>query len=491
MQNSSDINEQIKRALTHHQQGDLNAALEIYDNVLKNDPNNAKGLSLKGALLLQIGQHLDAVRCLASSIKIDDQDHSALANLAFALVKIDKPSQAITYAEMAVKMNSNISEYYAVLAQAHFHNQGFQAAYDVSQKSLQLNPENPSALEMSLRSRAQIDGAENLVKRLLNKKDELSKISDRLKYALIDLLAIQEEHELVLSLLENFDSKGDLTWNLNYMKSQLRLHNHQAAVPVGSVVLRQKDELAELHFKESGVKRTTPPLKPIDKKAVPRERRVIAFSLWGSDEKYTLNAVLNAKLMHTIYPGWTARFYVDETVPEKIVEAIKAYGGQIQRVAPDERDYLKLFWRFLAHDDPNIDLFMCRDCDAVINDREAVAVNAWMLSDKSFHIMRDHPEHAELIMAGMWGGPANYLPPLMERAVAYYEVHSQKWRWVDQDFLRDQIWPAIREDSLIHDRCYEYGPGATGFPPNAPELPGGHVGGYNPASWVMREEPEK
>jgi hypothetical protein len=55
--------------------------------------------------------------------------------------------------------------------------------------------------------------------------------------------------------------------------------------------------------------------------------KVISFSLYGDRELYTVGAVINAELVHKIYPGWVARFYVDETVPGEVVSALKDRGA--------------------------------------------------------------------------------------------------------------------------------------------------------------------
>lgn len=38
-------------------------------------------------------------------------------------------------------------------------------------------------------------------------------------------------------------------------------------------------------------------------------KKIIAFSLWGDNPKYTVGAIKNAKLTSEIYPGWISRFY--------------------------------------------------------------------------------------------------------------------------------------------------------------------------------------
>ena len=77
---------------------------------------------------------------------------------------------------------------------------------------------------------------------------------------------------------------------------------------------------------------------------------------------------------------------------------------------------------------------------------------------------------------------------MMEMAVRYYEGHSTQWRWVDQDFLRDVVWPTIKERSCTHDSIFQFGLNATGFPADAPVIVGSHVGGYAPREWVKRAE---
>ena len=50
--------------------------------------------------------------------------------------------------------------------------------------------------------------------------------------------------------------------------------------------------------------------------------KIISFSLWGNDKKYTFGALKNADLASTIYPGWTCRFYIGKSVPSSIISDI-------------------------------------------------------------------------------------------------------------------------------------------------------------------------
>lgn len=60
-------------------------------------------------------------------------------------------------------------------------------------------------------------------------------------------------------------------------------------------------------------------------------------------------------------------------------------------------------WRFLPTIDVQVSQFMSRDLDSLINKREVAAVQEWLRTRKSFHIMRDHPLHLAEIMGGLWG----------------------------------------------------------------------------------------
>ena len=52
-------------------------------------------------------------------------------------------------------------------------------------------------------------------------------------------------------------------------------------------------------------------------------KKVISFSLWGDDPKYTIGAIRNAELAKTVYPGWVPRFYcAKNSVPENIINQL-------------------------------------------------------------------------------------------------------------------------------------------------------------------------
>jgi hypothetical protein len=123
------------------------------------------------------------------------------------------------------------------------------------------------------------------------------------------------------------------------------------------------------------------------------------------------------------------------------------------------------FWRFLLYDTlAEFDYYIFRDLDSRITDREVAAVNEWIESGKTLHIMRDHPHHDWPMMGGMWGMkrvPGLNMTDLILDWVAknpYPEYFGRKDKadgWMtDMFFLRDVIWPMFKDDCLQHDEMF-------------------------------------
>jgi hypothetical protein len=182
-------------------------------------------------------------------------------------------------------------------------------------------------------------------------------------------------------------------------------------------------------------------------------KKIISFSLWGESLKYTGGAVRNAELALEIYPGWICRYYVGKDVPVDIIEKLMAFENtEIYIMNESGGVALGTFWRFYAASDLDVDVIISRDTDSRLNVREKSAVDEWLASDKDFHIMRDHPYHNVPILAGMWGVRNGLLLDMAEDIAKYSK--GDVWQ-VDQNFLRDCIYPKVKDDSVVHDEFFE------------------------------------
>ncbi|MFA9440095.1 hypothetical protein ACDA63_10715 [Uliginosibacterium sp. sgz301328] len=198
-----------------------------------------------------------------------------------------------------------------------------------------------------------------------------------------------------------------------------------------------------------------------------RDRNIISFSLFGGNSKYSEPAVLNALEQPRLYPHWTCRFYLDDSVPAVTVRRLAEAGAEIVTIDGESAHWPGPMWRFLALDDPRIHRVLFRDADSVISEREALAVDEWLHSDKRFHAMRDHGSHTELLLAGLWGAVGGSLPPIGELVRRFVARPPGSARFADQFFLRQYVWPYARRSLLQHDSKFGF-LDARPFPGSAP-----------------------
>jgi hypothetical protein len=184
-------------------------------------------------------------------------------------------------------------------------------------------------------------------------------------------------------------------------------------------------------------------------------KKIISFSLWGTNSIYNIGAIRNAELAKDIYPEWICRYYVGKSVPSEIIEKLNSFDNTEIIFMDTDGDWTGMFWRFYPASDNDVDVVIVRDCDSRLNLREKHAVDEWLNSDKGFHIMRDHPAHGTEILGGMWGSKKGVVTE-MEPLIKEY-VKGDFWQ-VDQNFLREKIYPSVKDNSMVHDEYFEHKP---------------------------------
>ena len=181
-------------------------------------------------------------------------------------------------------------------------------------------------------------------------------------------------------------------------------------------------------------------------------KKIISFALWGNNPKYLIGAIKNAELAKVIYPEWIARFYVGTSVPKETLEKLFLNGSEVVDMGIPG-DWTGMFWRFLPAGDPDVEAMISRDVDSRLSFRESEAVAAWFKSMKGFHIMRDHPCHATEILGGMWGVRGGMLRNMKQLIDEYNK--GDFWQ-VDQNFLREKIYPLVKLNSCVHDEFFQH-----------------------------------
>lgn len=190
-------------------------------------------------------------------------------------------------------------------------------------------------------------------------------------------------------------------------------------------------------------------------------KKIISFSVYGSNPKYADAVLKNIALQPEIYPGWICRIYYDESVPKDIIEKIKDTNAELIEM-PKSKGHLGMFWRFRPLMDKSIERFIVRDSDSRLNIREAAAVKEWEESGKEFHIMRDHKEHRALICGGMWGATKEFINKEADgfessvenfiKNVDFNKIYGSRGMYfnMDQPWLWKHIWPKIINSHIAH-----------------------------------------
>ena len=190
--------------------------------------------------------------------------------------------------------------------------------------------------------------------------------------------------------------------------------------------------------------------------------KYVSYSLWGTNELYTKGAIENSVQLKQFYPDWLGIFYYDNSVPKETIDQIEKNGSIVIN-----KDGVKHgpFWRFLAADIEDCEYVIFRDCDSRLSQREVDAVNEWMTSKKSLHVMRDHPAHripfgnnSIGILAGMWGIKGNVIP--FAGQIEKFCADKEFKYGLDQTFLKT-IYQIFQEDMIEHDDFFSGKPFPT------------------------------
>jgi len=142
-------------------------------------------------------------------------------------------------------------------------------------------------------------------------------------------------------------------------------------------------------------------------------------------------------------------------------------GSEIVYVDAERSHIPPMMWRFLIADDMSVDVFIVRDSDCRLNDRDFAVVSDWLRTDYAFHCIRDHPSHAGYsLLGGLWGARPHQLRsfvsvPWRDMMMGYRTDYVQ-----DMQFLANAIWPLVQSNAAFcHDSvsCLDW-VGAHPFP---------------------------
>ena len=190
-------------------------------------------------------------------------------------------------------------------------------------------------------------------------------------------------------------------------------------------------------------------------------KSVFSFTLFGNQDKYCKGLLKNITIIEDKFPGWEVWIYCGEGIPEHVIFELSNHSC-VRLIPTNQTAMVNKFYRFFAIDDPEVQICIVRDADSRIYERDQACIQDFLNSDKSVHIIRDHPNHHHLMMAGMWGIKKSALYFLQNPVRTLFEQWKQKQDaadfWSDTRFLCDVIYPRIAFVSMVHDELQHYEP---------------------------------
>lgn len=203
--------------------------------------------------------------------------------------------------------------------------------------------------------------------------------------------------------------------------------------------------------------------------------KAISYSLWGDSAVYLIGIVRNAEYIAQNLPDWEMVVWYDSNILikyEKTLARLRELGAQCyfrpERIMNSSITEYGTFWRFRTIDLKKYSHIIFRDADSRLSPREMAAVEEWIQSEKTLHVIRDHPYHSQPypikkpgILGGLWGlRPAGTKVNMGVMIANYYESRKFKPSGYGSDAELLVVFLDFFKDSLmIHDEV-----GGTGQP---------------------------
>ena len=187
-------------------------------------------------------------------------------------------------------------------------------------------------------------------------------------------------------------------------------------------------------------------------------KKVISYSLYGSDDKYVLGLQHNINLLESTFPGWTIKVYYDDSVPEDRL----MFDNPNVEYAKVVHDSNYMFWRFYTWNDTDVDVFISRDLDDRLNKPDFEMTQTWEESDCGFTVARCKHVHGIPIMGGLWGcKPKMYDVDIKLLIDQFKETHTTSNHNDDQIFLSQCVWPIVQNTTMsfglqFNFNCHEH-----------------------------------
>ncbi|MCD6055614.1 MAG: putative UDP-N-acetylglucosamine--peptide N-acetylglucosaminyltransferase isoform [Gammaproteobacteria bacterium] len=133
------------RAVALQQQGEIKAAMGLYQELLREAPHHAAALTNLGAAFESLGRKREAMACFKKACELAPDNANALSNLGASYQQFGQLTEAIACFEKCIAQHPEHAMAYANLAYAYFQYGYLGKALSFCEKALMLEPTNTVA----------------------------------------------------------------------------------------------------------------------------------------------------------------------------------------------------------------------------------------------------------------------------------------------------------------------------------------------------------
>jgi tetratricopeptide (TPR) repeat protein len=268
------ISEALAIAIQHHQGGRLQAAEQIYRQILQAEPNQADAIHLLGVIAHQMGEHEVAIGCIQRAIGLDGRASAYHNNLGEAYRALGRMPEAVACYRRAVELKPDYAEAHSNLGNVLKDLGKLEEAVACCRRAVELKPDYAEAhhnLGVALSDQGKPDEAVASCRRAVELKPDFPQAHNSLGVALNDLGKLDEAvacYRRAIGLKPDYaeahanlgialEELGDLRGAESSFRAALR-HNSRFAVAHYKLAdllggkLPEEDLAAQRHLLEEG-----------------------------------------------------------------------------------------------------------------------------------------------------------------------------------------------------------------------------------------------
>jgi predicted O-linked N-acetylglucosamine transferase (SPINDLY family) len=146
MHTSNDLRTAFDKALSLHQNGRIDAARELYEEILRTHPNHDETIHLLGVICFEKGEFAESIRLISRAIEIDPKFSAAHYNLGKCYEKLQDSEKAINSYSTSIQLEPNNAEAYFGIGNSLFDLRRYEEAVESYDKAITLRPGYADAL---------------------------------------------------------------------------------------------------------------------------------------------------------------------------------------------------------------------------------------------------------------------------------------------------------------------------------------------------------